>query len=112
MISPRDALMVVLARRTRSRSEQKRVETRFKAILCLNVIRCGDDVEVDCVRPADAARGQCSKCYQAFMDYIKTLPADEAVRVEQEAIARGLILAPQEARSLKTQYAFKRLTGS
>ena len=120
MGNSREALVVVLSRRSRSRSEQKRVEERYAAGKCLMQKRAPTlDVLVDCdsitIVPATgkrvAPRGCCVACYHGFLDYLKTLPADEAVRAEQEAIARGWILGLQEQRELKTQYAFKRLIG-
>lgn len=119
MTNSREALVVVLSRRSRSRSEQKRVEQRYADGKCLMQKKSTLDVLVDCeantiiqgTNKRVAPRGVCSACYQGFLDYLKTLPADEAVRAEQEAIARGWILGLQEQRALKTQYAFKRLIG-
>lgn len=117
VVSSRDALVVVLSRRTRSRTEQKRVEERFKAGQCL--MRKPDAVGdlQDCTNPTIdpiknrpvASRGVCSACYQAFTNHLKTLSPEEAVRLEQEVVARGWILGLQEARTIKSQYPFKKL---
>lgn len=119
MISSREALVVVLSRRCRSKNEQKRVEDRFQAGLCVMKKRAGlSDELVDCENPSvDAdkrpvsSRGCCSACYQAFTDHLKTLSPEEAVRVEQDAIARGWILALQESRNIKSKYAFQKRVG-
>jgi hypothetical protein len=119
MISSREALVVVLSRRCRSRTEQKRVEERFQAGLCLMKKQSqptqSDDL-ADCPNPTVdtdkrpvASRGCCSACYQAFTDHLKTLSQEDAVRMEQDAIARGWILALQESRTIKSRYAFNKL---
>lgn len=116
MISSRGALVVVLSSRCRSKIEQKRVKDRVDAGLCLMKQTDGtkDDL-VECTNPAIgqdkrpvASRGCCSACYQAFTDHRNTLSPEEAVQTEQDAIARGWILAPQESRTIKSKYAFKK----
>lgn len=117
-MSSREALIVILSRRTRSRAEQKRVDERVLAGLCtMRLSSPGSDDLADCDRPtvingkSIGTRGVCSRCYQAFLDHIGSLPPEEAAAAEQEAIARGWIPGDQEIRKLKTKYAFARLTG-
>jgi hypothetical protein len=77
----------------------------------------GSEILVDCdtstLNPGSdkriAPRGCCSACYQAWIDFLKTQTPEKAAQADQEAIARGWILAPQEQRELKSQYAFRRL---
>lgn len=76
----------------------------------------GSDEFVDCDNPTvdasgnrRAPRGVCGACYHSFIDYLKTLPDEERVKVEQDAIAKGWILALQEQRTLKSRYAFGKL---
>lgn len=118
MVSSREALIVVLSRRSRSRAEQKRVEERYAAGKCLMKLQvAGSDDLVDCetttIDPVTnrrrAPRGVCVACYQSFLDYLKTLSDEERVRAEQEAIAKGWILALQEQRTLKSRFAFRKL---
>lgn len=117
-MSSREALIVILSRRTRSRAEQKRVDERVLAGQCtMRLSSPGSDDLRDCDRPtvvngkSRGTRGACKRCYEAFIDHLATLPPEEAAAAEQEAIARGWILGDQEIRKLKTRYAFARLTG-
>lgn len=108
MVSSREALIVVLSQRTRSRADQKRVEERVHACQCLMKKEI-DGVLTDCTNANTASRGLCVACENAFDDYLKSLPAEEAVRREHEAIARGWILKQQEIRQIKSKYAFSKL---
>ena len=118
MRSSKEALIVILSRRTRSRAEQKRVDERVAAGLCtMRLAVPGSDELTDCNAPtvlngrSIGTRGCCSRCYQSFREHLKSLPREERAAAEQEAIARGWILADQEVRELRTRYAFSRLTG-
>lgn len=118
MRSSREALIVILSRRTRSKSEQKRVDERVAAGLCVMKLKSlGSDELHDCDRPtvlngkSCGTRGVCKRCYEAFGDHLASLPPEQAAAAEQEAIAMGWILGDQEIRKLKTKYAFARLTG-
>jgi len=114
----REALIVVLSRRGRSRAEQKRVEERYAAGKCLmrhqsptsdELVDCDANTIDPVTNRRKAPRGVCSACYHGFLDHLKTLSPEDAVRVEQEAIAKGWILGLQEQRTLKSRFAFRKL---
>lgn len=108
MVTSREALIVVLSQRTRSKAEQKRVEERIHAKQCLMKKEI-EGVLTDCTNANTASRGLCVACENAFDDYLKSLPPEKAVRHEQEAIARGWILKQQEIRQIRSKYAFSKL---
>ena len=117
-MNSREGLVVILSRRTRSRSEQKRAEERVAAGLCTmkhQIPNSTSDDLVDCNAPtivngrSIGTRGCCARCYQSFTNYLGSMPPDQAAAAEQEAIARGWILGEQEIRKMKTRFAFARL---
>ena len=117
-MNSREGLVVILSRRTRSRSEQKRAEERVAAGLCTmkhQIPNSTSDDLVDCNAAtivngrSTGTRGCCARCYQSFTNYLGSMPPDQAAAAEQEAIARGWILGEQEIRKMKTRFAFARL---
>lgn len=108
MISPDEALIVVLSRRDRSKAEQKRVEERVAACKCLMKKKIAGAF-VDCSNDSTASRGLCIACENAFDEFLKSLPPEKAAKKEEDAIAKGWILRQQEIRAIKSQYAFSKL---
>ncbi len=109
MVSSREAMIVILARKDRSRAEQKRVDERIRAGLCLMKIQDGNGELVDCPSAITASRGNCIACENAFEDFLKTLDPEHAVRAEQDAMARGWRLRRQEIREIRSKYPFAKL---
>lgn len=82
-MNSREGLVVILSRRTRSRSEQKRAEERVAAGLCTmkhQIPNSTSDDLVDCNAPtivngrSIGTRGCCARCYQSFVNYLGSMP--------------------------------------
>lgn len=73
------AMVMILARKTRTRADQARVEERLKLCKCLNVKLDDDGHVCDCQNPANASRGNCVACENAFNDKLKSLSPEEAM---------------------------------
>ena len=100
---------IVISKRERTRSEQKRVEERIKADKCLMKKHDANEDLVDCDSSMTASCGNCTACQKALKDFLAALPPEQAAVKEQEVISRGWRLAPQEIRAIKSAYAFSRL---
>lgn len=103
------AMVMILARKTRTRADQARVEERLKTRKCLNVKLDDNGLICDCENPANASRGNCVACENAFNDKLKSLSPEEAMEFEETAANKGWRLRPQEVRKIKSKYAWDRL---
>lgn len=56
-----------------------------------------------------STRGVCVSCFNAFVYYKRGLSQEKAAAFESEAVSNGWMLAPQETRTMKSKFAFKRL---
>lgn len=107
--SSRDALTLILSRRSRSRKDQQRVEERALAGNCLNKFLAapGSSETVDCPRKS-RSRGLCPACQAAFDRMTAGMAPQEAVEFEERQIEAGLMLREQEIREIKQRNVMRR----
>lgn len=110
MATAREFMVVILGRKERKRADQKRVEERVAAGLCLNqkVLKPGTE-RIDCPNKATGSKGQCPACAAALDRFIASLPEDQRAQARHEAERNGWVLRSQEIREIKSTNLFRSL---